>query len=172
MSTRGRAIASVSHGGPARGGRRAAVAAPGAAWQIGTMKIEAAIGWMLALAQILTPDLRAPTPTDRRPPWTLPPADYGGAKPLHPEAWYTFEDYPDAAVRRGEQGYVVVRYTITAGGRVGACAVARSSGSPRLDAVLCPLLQRRARFSPARDEHCTPRATTGTSAMQFWLPDG
>ena len=102
----------------------------------------------------------------------MPASDNGGATPLNVNDWMQVSDYPNEAVRRGQQGYVTVRYTITAEGRVSDCGVTRSSGFPLLDAVPCRLLRSRARFRPALDENGSPRATTATTSMQFWLPDG
>jgi protein TonB len=111
-----------------------------------------------------------PIQAQRRPPWTLPAPDYGGATPLNERDWFSFTDYPLGAAEQRQQGYVVIRYTITVAGRVADCAVIRSSGFARLDAVPCRLFERRARFTPAQDETGSPRATRATSAMQFWLP--
>ncbi|HEY0112170.1 MAG TPA: energy transducer TonB [Allosphingosinicella sp.] len=106
----------------------------------------------------------------QQPPWTLPAPDYGGAKPLNREAWYTFDDYPMAAIRAGAQGYVTVSFEILPNGRVGKCKVTRSSRHRSLDTVLCPLLKRRARFEPARGADGSPVQTTGTTSMSFWMP--
>lgn len=61
------------------------------------------------------------------------------------------EDYPITALEHKEQGSVTVRLTIGMAGRVGACDVTSSSGSPTLDNASCHILQTRALFSPARD---------------------
>jgi protein TonB len=46
---------------------------------------------------------------------------------------------------------VVVRYLITAKGRVDQCQTERSSGNGELDAITCSLIQKRFRFRPATD---------------------
>jgi TonB family protein len=68
--------------------------------------------------------------------------------PLH--RLFSRQDYPAAALRSGAQGTVAVALTITAGGRVGGCAVTGSSGSEALDSATCRILASRARFTPAR----------------------
>lgn len=103
--------------------------------------------------------------------WTLPKSDFGGATPLNPERWMTFQDYPAASIRKKEQGYVMVSFEIDAKGKVTDCVVSRSSGYSRLDEVPCRLLKRRARFRPAVDSDGSPRATHGITAMSFRLPD-
>jgi TonB family protein len=71
--------------------------------------------------------------------------------PLHLETWVSPDDYPQEALRRGEQGIVTTLLRIDATGRVRACAVTETSGSAALDAVSCEILKRRARFRPATD---------------------
>jgi protein TonB len=113
-----------------------------------------------------------PASAQQRPPWTTPPSDFGGATPILSRPLLRFSDYPTSAVREGQQGYVVVRFTITARGRAADCVVTRSSGFRRLDAVPCRLILARARFHPARDANGQARATIATTSMQFWMPGG
>jgi protein TonB len=61
------------------------------------------------------------------------------------------EDYPDSAIRAGEQGAVAFSLTVGANGRVRNCAVTSSSGSEALDTTTCRIMRSRARFIPARD---------------------
>ena len=103
-------------------------------------------------------------------PWQMPPNDFGGAEPVNPRDWITFEDYPSDAISNREQGYVVVSFDITAKGRVENCQVTRSSGHKSLDAVPCPKLQRIARFKPATNANGEPIATKGSASAPFWMP--
>ncbi len=48
--------------------------------------------------------------------------------------------------------------TVDATGRVSDCTVVRSSGFKALDAETCKVVQRKARFAPARDEQGRPVA--------------
>jgi TonB family protein len=101
-------------------------------------------------------------------PWQLPISDYGGAKPRNLGSWYSYDDYPDAAVKAGEQGYVTVAFTIGIDGRMGDCTVIRSSGYPTLDAIPCKVLTKRARFTPAKGPSGAPIVTHGRTSMAFW----
>ncbi|QQV76471.1 energy transducer TonB [Sphingomonas aliaeris] len=102
--------------------------------------------------------------------YEMPKSDFGGAVPKNPGKWLTFEDYPTAAIRNNEQGFVVVNFDITANGKVSRCEVTRSSGHTTLDDVPCRLLQRRARFDPATDASGVAVATRGTASFPFRIP--
>jgi TonB family protein len=104
-------------------------------------------------------------------PWKVPESDFGGARPLNRGEWYTFRDYPDAAIQRGEQGVVRIGFTIGTDGMMTECHVVRSSGYPDLDAIPCKVMKSRARFKPAVDAQGQPRTTTGYTFMMFWLPE-
>jgi TonB family protein len=64
---------------------------------------------------------------------------------------FSTDDYPVAAMSNNEEGNVRVELTITTAGRVGDCRVVESSNSAALDVATCSLMQRRARYVPARD---------------------
>lgn len=70
----------------------------------------------------------------------------------------TRDDYPAVDLRNERTGPVRVRLDIDEAGSVARCTILLSSGSATLDAQTCALLQRRARFIPARDAQ--GRATT------------
>jgi TonB family protein len=63
-----------------------------------------------------------------------------------PAAWFTADDYPAEALKAHEAGAVGYEAEVGPAGLVTACRVARSSGSPSLDAVTCALVFARARF--------------------------
>jgi protein TonB len=69
----------------------------------------------------------------------------------NPGGWVTTDDYPPAAARAGLEGRTGFRLDIGSDGRATACTVVSSSGSNELDRTACRLLQRRARFTPAKD---------------------
>lgn len=69
----------------------------------------------------------------------------------NPEAVVTYRDYPAASLRRNEHGIVTAWLRVSAAGKVTACDVTESSGSPALDRTTCSLLKERARFEPAKD---------------------
>ena len=79
-------------------------------------------------------------------------------------------DYPDAAIRARVQGRVAFALDVSAEGRVTACAIETSSGSPLLDETTCQIMIYRAQFVPARDRK--GRATTDRvhAAMRWVLP--
>lgn len=68
----------------------------------------------------------------------------------------TYEDYPQEALDRGEQGAVQVQLTVGTDGRVKRCEIASSSGSGLLDSRTCEIMLERARFTPARDARGRP----------------
>ena len=61
---------------------------------------------------------------------------------------FTDDDYPAAALRKGEQGSVTVRLSIARSGVVTGCKVTQSSRSVALDTATCRILMLRARFAP------------------------
>ena len=63
---------------------------------------------------------------------------------------FNVDDYPHAALLKGEQGPSWVRLRIGKDGKVNECAVVESSGSKALDAQTCRVIAARARFIPAR----------------------
>ena len=78
------------------------------------------------------------------------------------------DDYPDASRRAEEQGVTRVTYTIDPTGKVSACTVTQSSGSPRLDDATCKIIMRRFRFNPAtRDGQ--PVAENKTQPVRWQL---
>ena len=84
-------------------------------------------------------------------------------------ALFSADDYPQAALRRGEQGTVAFALSIDRRGRVERCDIATSSGSENLDRATCSILQRRARFTPARDADGQAAADT-TNGRIRWQP--
>jgi protein TonB len=53
---------------------------------------------------------------------------------------------------------------------VTACALRSSSGSEALDAATCAVLQRRARFTPARDKDGKPMAAPAFQTVRWLIP--
>jgi protein TonB len=76
--------------------------------------------------------------------------------PEKPAGLVLNEDYPPAAMKRGEQGLVHFQVVINPEGRVDTCTVLLSSGFSDLDDATCLLVTSRARFSPARDDKDRP----------------
>jgi protein TonB len=85
---------------------------------------------------------------------------------------FSADDYPAAAQQKGEEGTVQAALAVDAGGRVTTCTILRSSGSASLDSATCGLLQRRARFIPARDASGTAVPDRVTTPPIVWRLEG
>ena len=66
---------------------------------------------------------------------------------------FSADDYPADAQRNGEEGTVQAELAVDPRGRVSRCLIIRSSGHSSLDKATCNILERRARFRPARDRN-------------------
>ena len=88
---------------------------------------------------------------------------------LRSGAFHNERDYPSAARRAEEQGTVRVSYTIGLDGRVTNCTVTASSGSRSLDSTTCRILERRFRYSPARDSSGNPVSQTKSQSVSWQL---
>lgn len=86
-------------------------------------------------------------------------------------SYVTDSDYPAAAIRAEEQGTTRFRLAVGADGRVAGCTVTASSGSSALDAKTCSIMQKRARFTPARDTAGNPVGDTVSNAIRWILPE-
>jgi len=60
-------------------------------------------------------------------------------------------DYPPAALARGAQGVVFMRFVVAPNGRVRDCRITRSSGDRALDETTCRLIRERFIYRPASD---------------------
>ena len=85
---------------------------------------------------------------------------------------FSADDYPASAQANGEEGTVQAKLTVSTSGRVSACEIVRSSGHKSLDEATCRILQRRARFTPARAADGRPIASTVTSPPIVWRLEG
>jgi protein TonB len=86
-------------------------------------------------------------------------------------AIFSNDDYPDAAIRRNEQGAVAFQIDINRRGRVDKCTVTSSSGSAALDNATCTVVRKRARYQPARDNHGRAQPSTDHGRVRWVLPD-
>jgi protein TonB len=78
-------------------------------------------------------------------------------------------NYPTRAAREEREGRVGVRVTIGPDGKVSACTVSGSSGSPDLDAAACDGMTRYARFDPALDDAGNPISASWSTAIVYKL---
>lgn len=90
-------------------------------------------------------DPRPPVEPKAYPSVVLPPEPIG-----ENVGWFTQDDYPASALRRGAQGNVRVGIRIDPRGHVRRCDVLVSSHEADLDKVTCNVVLERARFEPAR----------------------
>ena len=114
-----------------------------------------------------------PEPPRFTPPAPSAPAPLAAPTPATPKGRgnsISEDDYPDASRRAEEQGVTRVSYTVDTTGKVSACTVTQSSGSPRLDDATCKIIMRRFRFNPAtRDGQ--PVSETKTQPVRWQLRD-
>lgn len=82
----------------------------------------------------------------------------------------TSDDYPSASLRNNEEGTTGYRLDVGADGKVVACTVTSSSGFPTLDQTACRLLQRRARFNPAKDSSGQAVGSVFNSRVRWQIP--
>ena len=79
-------------------------------------------------------------------------------------------DYPSDALRQGLQGTVGALAFVGTDGRVTGCKVIETSGSPSLDSQTCAVLERRARYQPARDASGTKLRAPIYTRIRWVLP--
>lgn len=92
-------------------------------------------------------------------------------RPLgRPGEWVTTDDYPSSALRDGQQGRTSFRLDIGSDGRVTGCTVTQTSGSDALDSTACRMLQRRAKFTAARDADGNAIASSYSSGVLWKMP--
>lgn len=113
-----------------------------------------------------------PVPTPRVTPTQTPPGPSVGAKPRNdPSAWITTDDYRTSWITREMTGTARFRLEIAANGRVTNCTITGTTGHSSLDQATCQLLERRAKFQPARTGSGEPVAGSYESAVRWVLPD-
>ncbi len=82
----------------------------------------------------------------------------GGSDLVQVAGEITSRDYPRDLREAGVGGRVGILFTVEPSGRVGRCAVTRSSGSLQLDQLTCRLIQQRFRYRPSTDRSGRPIA--------------
>lgn len=106
------------------------------------------------------------------PPAPVATFDPIGAKPRNdPAAWLGQRDYKPSWLRRELMGTARFRLDISATGTVTGCRVTGSTGHAELDEATCALVQRRARFEPARGSSGQPVAGSYTGSVLWQIPD-
>lgn len=99
------------------------------------------------------------------------PSKARGVKPKGQAGWAgrIQSNYPTRAAREEREGRVGVRVQIGPDGRVTACSVSGSSGSPDLDEAACDGMTRYARFDPALDRDGNAIASSYQTAIVYKL---
>lgn len=126
----------------------------------------------------LGPIVERPGPGEGRivPPPTPPPSPPGlepiGAKPSNsPGNWLRAKDYRPSWIRRELTGTVGFALRIGADGHVDSCSLTGSTGHSELDGATCRLIERRARFEPARNSAGSATAGTYEGRVRWVLPE-
>lgn len=88
-----------------------------------------------------------------------------------PGRWITDNDYRTVWINRGYSGVASFALEIDQRGRVTNCEITGSTGHSALDLATCRLLERRARFHPARDGDGAAVAGSYTSSVAWRIPE-
>jgi len=115
----------------------------------------------------------------------IEPVDFGDIGPVGPPAadpiaatprgnasgWITDSDYRTVWINREYSGVAAFELSINARGRVTNCSITSSTGHSVLDQATCRLLERRARFNPAKDAGGNAVAGTFASSVNWQIPE-
>lgn len=115
-----------------------------------------------------------PRPPEIFIPGPVAPPTFNPVAPLPingPVGWITNNDYPRRGLTRGLEGTSGYRLVVSSNGRVSECQITRSSGHAVLDDAACRLLERRARFDPAKDNRGQVVVGTYTGQVTWQIPD-
>ncbi|WP_294121069.1 energy transducer TonB [Sphingomonas sp.] len=119
----------------------------------------------------LQPDAPDEPKETSSPPGAQPRAPAADPAKANLVALFSTDDYPMEAIRNEEQGTTAFRVEINRSGRVSDCIVTSSSGSDALDEATCKILERRARFVPARDSAGNRVPDEYSGRIRWELPD-
>jgi protein TonB len=117
------------------------------------------------------PMIQTAPPPVQAPPPPPGPSKARGVRPKGQAGWAgrIQSNYPTRAAREEREGRVGVRVQIGPDGRVTACSVSGSSGSPDLDEAACDGMTRYARFDPALDDGGNPVSSSYSTAIVYKL---
>lgn len=85
--------------------------------------------------------------------------------------WVTDNDYRTVWINRGWDGVAGFSLSVGTNGRVENCTITQSTGHTALDQATCRLVQRRARFNPAKNDQGEKVSGTFSSAVRWQIPD-
>ena len=103
-----------------------------------------------------------------------PPAAFDpvGAKPKNsPGGWITDSDYRTSWINREMTGIAGFKVTVGTDGRGENCAITQSTGHTALDEATCRLIERRARFEPARNAQGEKVRGSFANKVAWRIPD-
>ncbi|XUU59461.1 energy transducer TonB [Erythrobacter sp. HA6-11] len=129
--------------------------------------------------ELTIPDLPPPRPIEFVIPRPTPDPTpgLGAIQPIaavpsnNPARWITDSDYKSRWIREGMTGSATFKLDISASGKVESCAITRSSGHAALDQATCSLIERRARFKPAKASDGSPTSGVYSSSIRWRIPD-
>lgn len=115
--------------------------------------------------------IQTASPPAPPPPPPPGPSKARGVKPKGQAGWAgrIQSNYPTRAAREEREGRVGVRVTVGPDGKVSACSVSSSSGSPDLDEAACDGMTRYARFDPALSDDGSPVSSSYSTAIVYKL---
>ncbi len=124
---------------------------------------------------VITPRATPSPPAPPRPPAPPPPPAPRISQAARAQgslvALFSSVEYPAAAQERGDEGTTRVSLVIGTSGRVTNCSISSSSGSSALDRETCNVIERRARFTPAKDQNGAPIEGTFSQAIRWQLDE-
>ena len=85
-------------------------------------------------------------------------------------SFFSFSDYPPAALAANAAGEVIARLTIGPDGRVRDCVAAVSSGNEELDSTTCRIFRERGRFEPAVGPNGAPALAPFIARIGWRIP--
>jgi TonB family protein len=89
-----------------------------------------------------------------------------------PARWFDDRDYPSEAVRQGQSGSVLARYSVDVNGRVSDCFIVETSGHALLDRQTCAVLLKRGRYEPAVAADGSVTRSMAAIRIHWRLPTG
>lgn len=99
------------------------------------------------------------------------PDPIAAAPANNPGNWISDSDYKTPWIRREYSGVAGFALTIDAKGKVSDCTITSSTGHAALDQATCKLIQRRARFEPAKDSYGNAIAGSYSNSVNWRLPE-
>jgi TonB family protein len=84
---------------------------------------------------------------------------------------FSADDYPAEAMSRGQEGKGSYLLLVDEKGKVAGCQVLAPTGVPILDAMACVVIEKRAKFVPARDKNGKPVRSTVVTPPITWQLD-